>query len=172
MKNDSQATITSATKIINAASIAAIVFSIVYLGMNWGAIPDRIAIHFRANGNPDHWGSKNALVIQLILTIVFYVIFSSIAYFKMKYGRIPQIIDQIVYEKQNRLMGLVFACIKMDFTWIMAIVEWHVVQIALGKAQNFNILFVLIPIFATSILIGAIMVFALMAGTKSRPRVE
>ena len=54
----------------------AIIAPVVYLAIIWNTIPETIAMHFNLKGNVDRYGSKNELIIMvLILTLLNAVIF-------------------------------------------------------------------------------------------------
>src|SRR5215204_6491879 len=53
-----------------------IIAPVVYLAIIWNTIPETIAMHFNLQGNIDRYGSKNELIIMvLILTLLNVVIY-------------------------------------------------------------------------------------------------
>ncbi|MBK7009847.1 MAG: DUF1648 domain-containing protein [Saprospiraceae bacterium] len=37
----------------------------IYLALSWGSMPDQVALHFGADGQPDRYGHKSELFIAL-----------------------------------------------------------------------------------------------------------
>ena len=60
-------------KIANIIGMASIVAMILYIALNWSALPDDVPIHFNVTGEVDRWGSKWMMLFLPIITIALHL---------------------------------------------------------------------------------------------------
>ncbi len=65
-------TLSTIDKLLEIAGFEILTTSEFWIILNWNILPETKPTHFNANGKPDAWGSKSALIFSpLILTILF-----------------------------------------------------------------------------------------------------
>jgi uncharacterized membrane protein len=129
-----------------------LVFTIYTIFTSWPALPERIPTHFGFSGNPDAWGGKSSMMMFPVLAFLLYTGLSIFQRFPHIYNYPVKLTEENV-ERQYRIARNMMICIKAEIVWTFAVIEWQIVQVALGKAvglgPNFLIL-IIVVIFATS----------------------
>lgn len=65
----------------NIISIILIAIYTIYLAMIWKNIPAQIPTHFDAAGTPNSWGSKNSLLVELVIAVAAFVLIAIVERF-------------------------------------------------------------------------------------------
>lgn len=126
-------------------TIAMILFagSLVYLFINWTALPGEVPAHYNALGEVDRWGSIGEMLLLPIIGIIMWIGMTVLE----KY---PHVYNYRNLTKENAkvqyLNGrLMLNVLKNLLVIIFAYINWKDIQIALGYHESLNPWF--LPIF-------------------------
>ncbi|MFB2919708.1 MULTISPECIES: DUF1648 domain-containing protein [Aerosakkonema] len=132
-------------------AFAGIAFNIIYLIVNWAAIPDIIPIHFDVFGKVDGMGSKLTILLFPSLSLLFYVSLTIVNLFPHTFNYPVPITEQNAYRQYQMALRLM-KWLKMQLIWLFAFIEWQIIQAAIRQEFVLNIGFLLViilVIFAT-----------------------
>jgi hypothetical protein len=86
----------------NAAFAVAIIAPLVYLALNWSAMPDSVPSHFGINGQPDAWGPRWHLFLLPAFAVLIVALLSVGKRFSNRF-RYPVAVTAENHERQRRL---------------------------------------------------------------------
>jgi len=66
---------------VNLVCIILLVGTMLYLGVNWNSISDKIPVHFNAIGVADRWGNKGELLVLQIISWIMYLGMTAIEHY-------------------------------------------------------------------------------------------
>lgn len=118
-----------ALKILEAISLALLLFSIVIIIYYWQKLPQTIPMHFGASGAPDGWGPRSAIWIAPAISVFMYTLLTAITVITPRVGsyKSPQLINMLRW-----IMGTV----KCFLVGMSAFIIWKTILTAFGKAQG------------------------------------
>lgn len=141
---------------------------------SWGVIPDTVPVHFGISGKPDSYGEKKSLFFLPITAII---IFSALTFL----GHYPKLISALLSlpevddaEKSKGLFQttiLFIRLIKLILVWLLTYINWRVIQIATGKAENLGFVFIGF-IFSLILIIVVLRIFLLLLWHKSHSKLS
>lgn len=114
---------------------AGVLFAIVTLALHWAALPERVPTRFGPSGTPIAWGPKGSLLPLAALAFVLYTVFTVLARYPHKFNYLVRITEENA-PRQYLLTRSVIGWLKVEVVWLIAYIEWKMVQVALGQAQG------------------------------------
>ena len=120
---------------------------LLYLGVQWDKIPDKIPAHYNAMGAVDRWGSKQSLILPQFFSWLIFFCITGIE-------RFPQIWNTGVRptaENQERVYRYTKDLLVTEKLVMVALFAYITIQSATGKALSvwflpLSLLFVFAPI--------------------------
>lgn len=101
-------------------------------------LPDSVPRHFNASGKPDSWTDKGTLYIWPTISVVLYSILTGFSR-NLRVFEFPWPITEENASRQYLLARTTFVWIKMVVVVHFAVVEWRMIQVALGKAAGVGV---------------------------------
>lgn len=135
-------------------SISALVFTAIFLVVNWGNLPSRIPTHFSPNGQANKWGDKHMILLLILLDFGIYLVLSVAARYQ-EFINLPIKVDRespIVTQRLREMLTLLKVVAALSFGFII----WTITQAALGRSQGLGRAF--LPILLISNL-GIVLVY-------------
>ncbi len=115
--------------IVNLICILLLVGILIYLGLNWSSIPDKIPGHYNALGVVDRWGNKGEL---FILPIISWILYSGITILE----RFPQVWNtgvEVTEENKERVYGVLKNMIGTVKLIMVVVFSFLTINTALAK---------------------------------------
>lgn len=115
--------------IVNLICILLLVGILIYLGLNWSSIPDKIPGHYNALGVVDRWGNKGEL---FILPIISWILYSGITILE----RFPQVWNtgvEVTGENKERVYGVLKNMIGTVKLIMVVVFSFLTINTALAK---------------------------------------
>ena len=125
-------------KLANSIGIASIVAMILYIALNWSALPDDVPIHFNAAGEVDRWDSKWSMLILPIISIALYIFMEVIEKRPHTHNYPARLTEQNAaqfYKESCQTLNLT----KNITTLMLAYIAVRSVLVALEKVQGLGI---------------------------------
>ncbi len=119
------------------------------------SLPEKIPTHFGFSGKPDSWGSKNNLVIPLIVSFFMYLLLTISWFFPDRFNY-PVKINSANKENLRKIGQRLLLLIKAELIFIFLFLQYQTIQISYGKAEGLGSVFILIFL---GIVLGTIGVF-------------
>ena len=126
-------------KLANIIGIASILFMVLYIALNWSALPDTVPMHFNAAGEVDGWGSKWSLLILPAIVIMLYALLSVIEGKPHTHNYPARLTEQNAaqfYKESRQILNFTKNIIAVMFAYIAI----RVVLIVLEKVEGVGIL--------------------------------
>lgn len=57
---------------LDVASTVGLVLTVAIVALSWGSLPERVPTHFGLSGAPNAWGSKNSILLFVVIPVVIY----------------------------------------------------------------------------------------------------
>ena len=143
--------------------MAAIIFTIYYVVSNYGALPNRIPIHYDFNGKPNNWGSKAMLWIMPILSIVLYFVFSTVSRYPHTFNYGYEITEENAANQYSNAVKLMIL-MKTEVMVFLSIISMKTIELAQGK----NVEVGLIPAVIFVVVLLSTIVYFIMKMRKFR----
>jgi len=125
-------------KLANIIGIASIVAMILYIALNWSALPDDVPIHFNAAGEVDRWDSKWSMLILPIIAIALYIFMEVIEKRPHTHNYPARLTEQNAaqfYKESCQTLNLT----KNITTLMLAYIAVRSVLVALEKVQGLGV---------------------------------
>ena len=122
-------------KVTVALGITGILFTIIYLAIIWGDLPNKIPVHFNGAGEIDNWGNKGTLMIFPVLSIILYGLMMIFTLFPNGYNYIVKITKENA-ENQYRNARELINYMNTEIVLFFAFLEWKCINVALGQAKE------------------------------------
>ena len=126
--------------LLEVAAVAGLALMIGGLAASWESIPERVPLHFGVTGTPDRWGSKAELLTLLPVTLALYIGMTFLSRIPHHFNY-PWQITEANAREQYRLSRLLLTGLKAIVVWMFASILWGSVQVALGRNDSFDFLF-------------------------------
>ncbi|MEC1178196.1 DUF1648 domain-containing protein [Metasolibacillus meyeri] len=144
-------------KIADIIGIAAILFSILFIAMNWASLPAQVPMHFNGAGEIDRWGSKYEMLILPAIGIALFIILQIVEK-KPHLHNYPERINESNVEQFYKASKKIINYTKNICSIIFAYIAYEIVTIAqeekllLGSAT----LIVLLALLFLIIIVGVV----------------
>jgi uncharacterized membrane protein len=136
---------------VELAGAIAILVSILLIVQFWGALPDRIPIHFALGGLADAWGDKVAIWMLPALATIIFAVLTAVSRYPHTFNYRVRITQENARQQYLLARGLL-VWLKAEICWLFAFVVRQQILVDLGNAQRFSVELVLgitFLIFAT-----------------------
>lgn len=148
-------------KVANSIGIVSIISMILYIVLNWSALPSDVPIHFNAAGEVDRWGSKWWMLFLPMITIALYIFMEVIERNPHTHNYPARLTEQNAaqfYKESCQTMNLT----KNIATMMLAYIAVRSVLVALEKVQGLGI--AIMGIFV--LLLGVIIIRSMIRMSK------
>ncbi len=126
-------------------------FIAITLMANWSALPESLPIRLDLFGESEVMGERSLLLLIPFFALCALVALSVARRIPHRFNYIITISDENA-ERQYRNALQMMAWIKVEIAGIFAYVQWHIIQIGLGRAQELGSAFIpgmLVVVFGT-----------------------
>jgi uncharacterized membrane protein len=121
--------------LLEVASIAGVVTSIVMLASVWKSIPQTIPSHFDLSGKADAMGSKSFLLFVPRIVVFMYAMLTVISRFPHIFNY-PFPVTEDNAERLYRVAREMMAWIKTLDIWFVTLMYWTLLQVATGHVTG------------------------------------
>jgi uncharacterized membrane protein len=141
-------------RILEVIAIASIIIQIAMLTAYWSRMPQRIVTHIGIDGRPDRWGGRGELLVLPIISVVLYVLFTTLSKFPHIFNYIVDINEENAKYQYSNARTLMIA-IKSEMLIFFTVFQYSSLMDALNRKSHFGqfalpIIFI-ITIFGTLI---------------------
>lgn len=143
--------VTHLIKPLVAISIILVAFLLVYPAWTYGALPERIPLHFNLEGEPDGWGSAGSVFVVPGVAIGTYLLMMFLAF--------GGFLDQQAKDNPTHLPPAVLELTRLTLLWIsfltlalFSYITWQAIDVAMGHASkmpSFPMIIYLIGVLAS-----------------------
>lgn len=117
-------------RLIDLLSLAAVIFSVLFIAFKWNQLPPEIATHFDAQGNPDEWGAKISLLeIPVLQVVMVWIPMTLIRRFPNAFIYFWQKSSENA-QGQYLLGRMHMGWLKLEIILFLAMANWHMVSMA------------------------------------------
>jgi uncharacterized membrane protein len=137
---------------VNVICIGMLIGILIYLGLSWNSIPEKIPGHYNATGVIDRWGNKGELLIIPIIAWIMYIGITVIEKF-------PQIWNtgvQITEQNKERVYRILKDLIETEKVLMVAVFVFITINSSLSKGLPMWFL----PVFLI-LMFGSLILFIL-----------
>lgn len=125
--------------------------NIVYIGVVWSSLPDRIPTHFNESGKVDGFGGKESLWGLTVVCFILWAGLTLLERFPHIYNYLVEITEQNAL-RQYKNAQLMINLTKTEITLLFIYLSWKSIRIALGHEIFYitvEVPFILIILFGT-----------------------
>ena len=126
--------------VLDVVAFAGVVVCVVIVVGSWGALPEAIPHHFDLWGRSDTWGGRWVLVFLCVVAAMMYVHMSVAHRFPYQFRPWGWVTERNE-ARQYRIALSMLAWLKAEVVWMLALIVWATVRVALGKAEGLGVLF-------------------------------
>ena len=126
--------------VLDVVAFAGVVVCIVTVVGSWNALPEAIPQHFRLWGRSDAWCGRWILVFLCVVVAMMYVVMSVAHRFPYQFRPAGWVTERNK-ARQYRIAISLAAWLKAEIVWMLALIVWTTVRVALGKAEGFGVRF-------------------------------
>lgn len=94
-----------------------------------GRLPDRVATHFDAAGNPNGWSSPQAMIVMPVIAGAIYLLMSVVGQFPATFHYPVRPTSQNLPRLQAVTLNML-AWLKAELAWLFALLQWAFVRSA------------------------------------------
>jgi len=117
------------------AALIGLLLPIIYLAAIWSTIPDIVPTHFGLSGQANAWGGKGSLLGTVGVSLFIYILLTVTSRFPQAYN-FPRPITEQNAALQYKIGRSMIQILKVEVIWILAYINWIMVQGALDKSMN------------------------------------
>lgn len=125
------------------------------LALNWSSLPNTVAVHFNALGQPDGFGPKEMILFVAGIAVLLYVTFS-IGGHNPQRANVPWEITEANREETMQMVSDLLIAVKAEISIMLSYLLWSMVNCGLQKVDGLGVAF--LPVFLVTIF-GTIGVF-------------
>ncbi len=126
--------------VLDVVAFAGVVVCVVLAVGLWSELPERVPQHFGWSGKPDAWGGRWILVFLCVVAAGMDVLLSVAPRFPHQFRPSGWVTEQNE-ARQYPIAFSMLAWLKAEVVWMLALIVWITVRVALGKAEGLGILF-------------------------------
>ncbi|WP_160670038.1 DUF1648 domain-containing protein [Clostridium sp. C8-1-8] len=124
-------------RILEVIAIASMIIQIAMLTAYWSRIPQRIVTHIGIDGRPDRWGGRVELFVLPIISVVLYVLFTTLSKFPHIFNYIVDINEENARYQYENARTLMIA-IKSEMLIFFTIFQYNYLMDALNRKSYFG----------------------------------
>lgn len=121
-------------KVLNGITIILFLGSLLYLFINWAALPAEVPAHYNAIGEVDRWGSKWEMIIIPIIGVAMWTGITILEKYPHVYNYINLTKDNVEVQYLNA--RLMLNVIKNSITAVFSYIIWKDIQVSLGYHES------------------------------------
>jgi uncharacterized membrane protein len=150
---------TTVTLILEIGALLGLVAIWVYTVVSWGHLPGRFPTHFAANGQPDTFGGKGALLTFPLLATFLY---GGLSFLRLRPWAFnyPYPLTAENTERQYSMAVVLLSCFKVEMIAVVGYIQWQTVQI--GNGINGGLGRLLLPL-TIMLVLGTLIVYLVVA---------
>lgn len=118
-----------AEKMADMIGIAAILFSILFIALNWTSLPAQVPMHFNGAGEIDRWGSKYEMLIMPLIGIGLFIMLQIVER-KPHLHNYPERINESNVEQFYKTSKKLLNYMKNTCSLTFAYITYEIVTIA------------------------------------------
>lgn len=141
-------------KVFDVITLIVFTAGIVHLIAVWGQLPDQVPAHYNAAGEVNRWGSKWELILLPIIAAILAIFMTFLEKHPEWHNYMNLIENNIEFQYKNSI--LLLNVIKNECVLLFVLVDYNIVQVALGRAESIGILFMPITL---AVIFGSIIFF-------------
>lgn len=124
---------------------AGLLFHALILAWSWFVLPGAVPIHFGITGEPDDWAGKESLLAFGVLSLGLYIFLTWLNRRPQSFNY-PVPITEHNRERQYRIGQSLISSVKAEAVWLLAIISWCSIQVALGRSKGLGVFFLLLVV--------------------------
>jgi uncharacterized membrane protein len=156
---------TQTDRLVHAAGVVGLALLIGLPIFAWSGLPDEIPIHFGISGDPDSWGSREAIWLLPAVGLVMWAAMAVLTRFPHAYNY-PWVITRENAEDLYRLSRSMVIWLNAGITLLFAYIQWGTLRAATGDVDGLGALIVPVAIIG---IFGTIGYFMWASSKKARP---
>lgn len=136
-------------RILEFVALAGVLVMLIYSAASYGALPERIPMHFNAAGEPDGFGGKKMIWLLPAIGLVSYLGMTLMNRYPHTFNYLVKITEENAryhYRTATRMINTLKAVIMALFAYI----HYMTIQVALGKMTGLGPWF--LPVFLVAVL--------------------
>lgn len=126
--------------VLDVVAFAGVVVCVVIVVGSWGALPEAVPQHFGLWGRSDAWCGRWVLVFLCVVAAMMYVLMSVVPRFPYQFRPLGWVTERNK-ARQRRIALSMLAWLKAEVVWMLALIVWTIVRMALGKGEGLGALF-------------------------------
>lgn len=126
---------TTLDRVLDRLSLAGVLFIVALLASVWDRLPLRVPTHFGLAGRPDAWGSRNTLLLFLVIPAVTHIGLTVLSRFPWVYNY-PVQVTQENYRRLYALGRGMMLWLRTEMVWLFVALGWQTIFVALGQASG------------------------------------
>ncbi|MGE5531760.1 MAG: DUF1648 domain-containing protein [Bacteroidota bacterium] len=134
-------------RVLEALSTAGVFASIALLVAVWNRLPERVPTHFGMSGAPDAWGSRTSLLLFVIAPLTIHVGLTVLSRLPWVYNYPVKVSEENV-ERLYTLGRRFMEWLRTEMVWMLVLVGWLTIRVALRQAEGVGLVPVLGPLVA------------------------
>jgi uncharacterized membrane protein len=149
-------------KIIEIISITALLFTFIYLMINFSSIPERVPSHFNASGIADAWSDKNFVFFTPVAGLILYLFITVISFFPSVWNLPVVLTEENKYRVLSETRNFI-SSIKLIMVLIF-------VYLSISVINTMPLFSYFLPLFLI-VFISTIAIFIIRIIIKSKPKI-
>jgi uncharacterized membrane protein len=149
-------------KIIEIISITALLFTFIYLMINFSSIPERVPSHFNASGIADAWSDKNFVFFTPVAGLILYLFITVISFFPSVWNLPVALTEENKYRVLSETRNFI-SSIKLIMVLIF-------VYLSISVINTMPLFSYFLPLFLI-VFISIIAIFIIRIIIKSKPKI-
>ena len=126
--------------VLDVVAFAGVVVCVGVVFMSWNTLPDQVPQHFSFSGRSDAWCGRWVLVFLCVVAAMMYVLMSVVPRFPYQFRPLGWVTERNK-ARQRRIALSMLAWLKAEVVWMLALIVWTIVRVALGKGEGLGALF-------------------------------
>lgn len=119
---------------IHASTLGVAVTAVIAIAF-WAYLPAQVPAHFDAAGRADAWSGRWILTLVTVMSAVTYVATGLVCRAPHRFSYWVAITPENA-ERQYRLGRLLWRVAGAQAVWLMAYLQWQIIQVALGRSSG------------------------------------
>ena len=126
---------TTLDRVLDRFSLAGVLFIVALLASAWDRLPARVPTHFGLSGEPNAWGSRNSLLLFVVVPVVIHIGLTVLSRMPWAYNY-PAKVTEGNYVRLYALGRGLVLWLRTEIVWMFAVLGWQTMYVALGEASG------------------------------------